>query len=71
MSMIYTTIDGDVLDAICYRTYGTTSNQIVEAVLNANHGLADKGIIFSAGAQITLPDLEVNNSDVGSLSLWD
>ncbi len=54
MAKHYKTRDGDVLDEICYSEYGT--EKALHTVLEANPGLADKGIQFSAGVEILLPD---------------
>ena len=52
--MQYRTKDGDRLDAICRTYYGQQSG-VVETVLEANPGLADKGTLFSAGVLIDCP----------------
>lgn len=54
MAKQYRTRDGDVLDAICYKEYGT--EKALSTVLEANPGLAEKGPKYSAGVIITLPD---------------
>ncbi len=54
--MQYRTSQGDMLDWICWRHYGRTA-ETVEAVLEANPGLADHGPVFSAGLLITLPEV--------------
>ncbi|MEM9734176.1 MAG: tail protein X [Pseudomonadota bacterium] len=53
---VYTTIEGDVLDQICYRHYGR-HRLTVEAVLDVNRHLAAQPLKLPAGLQITLPDL--------------
>lgn len=50
-------VDGDRLDLICWRHYGSLDGRIVEQVLEANKGLALYDIIAS-GAIIFLPDIE-------------
>lgn len=52
----YTTIDGDMVDAVCRRHYGRRRGA-VEAVLAANPGLAAQGPLLPAGVEILLPDL--------------
>ncbi len=42
------TSDGDLLDTLCHRYYGHL-NGSVEAVLDANQGLADEPQPFRAG----------------------
>jgi phage tail protein X len=64
----YVTKDGDVLDAICWKYYGSTTG-VVEKVLEANRHLAELGAIFSAGVKIILPDLTLAE-ETESVKLW-
>jgi phage tail protein X len=64
----YITKDGDVLDSICFKYYGSTSG-IVEKVLEANRHLAELGSIFAAGVKIILPDL-TQEEETESVKLW-
>lgn len=64
----YTTKDGDVLDSICWKYYGSTSGT-VEKVLEANRHLANLPAIFTAGVKIILPDL-TPEEDSESVKLW-
>lgn len=52
----YITQQFDEVDHICWRYYGRTQ-QTVEAVLEANPGLADMAPILPQGVAILLPDL--------------
>ncbi|MDE0623837.1 MAG: tail protein X [Bryobacterales bacterium] len=52
----YVTTDGDMLDAVCRRYYGARDGT-VEAMLQANPGLAGRGPVLPAGMRIELPDL--------------
>ena len=61
------TADGDVLDTICHNFYGHL-NGTVEAVLDANQGLAYEVQPFRAGLLIHLPDLPVPSDEV--VMLW-
>lgn len=66
--MIYTTIEGDLLDYICWKYYGKTSNY-VEKVLAANPHLAEYGAILPAGIKIFLPVInELKSSQ--KIKLW-
>lgn len=56
MSATYTTRTNDVLDQIVWRYYGRQDDGLVEAVLEANRGLADYGPELPAGLVITMPD---------------
>lgn len=68
--MKYITRDGDTVDFIAWKYYGSTSNQVVETVLAANRGLADYGPILPAGVVITLPEIEAPKKSQG-IRLWD
>lgn len=65
----YLTRDGDMLDAVCMEHYGRTTGA-VEAVLEANPGLADLGPVLDAGTVLILPELSDPEPEQG-LSLWD
>lgn len=69
VATLYRTRDGDMLDAICWLHYGRQSGA-VEAVLEANPGLADLGPVYSTGTLITLPDL-APPAPVPLVRLWD
>lgn len=64
----YITKDGDVLDAICFKYYGSTTG-VVEKVLEANRHLAELDAIFSANVKIVLPDL-TQEEETESVKLW-
>jgi phage tail protein X len=68
MAKICRTSDGDILDTICHHHYGHLMGT-VEAVLDANQGLADEPQPFRAGVMITLPDLAATVEE--TVSLWD
>lgn len=63
------TRDGDMLDEICYRYYGRTA-KTVEAVLEANPGLAELGPVFDVGVLIDLPELPSAPAEK-IVRLWD
>jgi len=65
----YRTKDGDMLDAICFRHYGT-STRTTELVLDANPGLADLGAVFVSGIEIVLPDVKPDPVSA-PVRLWD
>jgi phage tail protein X len=67
--LTYRTKDGDMLDWICAKHYGRTSGA-VEAVLEANPGLADLGPVYEAGTLIQLPILPATES-AATVKLWD
>ena len=61
------TASGDVLDTICQNYFGHLTGT-VEAVLDANQGLADEAQPFRAGLMIRLPDLPAPSDEV--VMLW-
>lgn len=61
------TSEGDLLDTLCYHAYGHLSGT-VEAVLDANQGLADEPQPYRAGIVIVLPDLPAPTDEV--VMLW-
>ena len=67
----YRTIDGDMLDVICLNHYGHAHRYYVEAVLNANPGLADQGAELHAGIVIVLPELTELSHQEAAVRLWD
>lgn len=58
MAKTIRTSDGDRLDTLCYRYYGSLAGTI-EAVMTANPGLAKLSQPFASGIIIRLPDLPV------------
>lgn len=70
MTTIYTTKDGDTVDAIAWRHYQVAGARPVQAILAANAGLADRGPVLPAGVDIELPDLVAPGVRQG-VRLWD
>lgn len=63
------TMQDDTLDALCFRYYGRTE-RVFETVLQANPGLAERGVILPHGTAIELPD--VSSSPVThTITLWE
>lgn len=55
--MTYTTArahQNDTIDSLCWRHYGITQG-MVEAVLQANPGLAEQGAMLPQGTQVRMP----------------
>lgn len=65
----YTTIQGEMVDAICRRVYGDESD-FVEAVFEANPGLAAKPDPLPLGTVILLPEIKTRNT-LAVVTLWD
>lgn len=66
----YTTKDGETVDYIAWKYYGTQDNRTVEQVLAANPGLAALGPELPPGMDIELPTLTATTVKTG-LKLWD
>lgn len=63
------TLQGDTVDAICWRFYGRTTG-MTEAVLLANPNLAERGAVLPAGLLIEIP--EIHSEPIRPLiQLWD
>lgn len=69
-AVIYTTYEGDVLDKICHRYYGTARGT-AEIVLQANNGLCLLDPVYPAGVKIMLPDVVTNPMVVDYLRIWN
>lgn len=65
-----TSIAGETVDLICRRHYGDESGY-VEAVYDANRGLAARGAILPAGVVIVLPEVEADALADTAVRLWD
>lgn len=65
-------MQGDTLDALCYRHLGVTAGA-VEQALELNPGLAELGPVLPHGTAVLLPDL--TNAKVPAqralVQLWD
>jgi phage tail protein X len=68
MATTIKTSDGDVLDRLCHQHYGHLMGT-VEALPEANSGLATRAQPFVSGVVIQLPDLAPARADV--INLWD
>lgn len=63
------TQQNESVDALCWRHYGRTQ-AAVEAVLQANPGLARRGLILPQGLLVTMPTLSAPPPKT-TVSLWD
>jgi phage tail protein X len=61
---------GDTVDALCWRYYGSTDGT-VEAVLEANAGLANYGPVLPVGTVVRLPPLDTVHSAAPLVQLFD
>ena len=64
--IIYKTKEGDVLDWIVWRHYGTIS--VLEKVMAANPNITNEKL--SAGIEIKLPYFETTQKTKGEIKLW-
>ena len=64
--MTYVTIDGDMWDAIAYKTLGSCN--YTEALINANREHIET-FIFPAGVELVIPDIE-EEQKVVNLPPW-
>ena len=66
------TQQGDTVDGICWHLYGSKMNgtNLVEQVLQLNHGLADLGAVLPMGLTITVPALTTTTSKREVIQLW-
>jgi phage tail protein X len=69
MSRQYRTVEGDTVDLVAYKFYGTQPGA-TEAILNANNGLASLGPILPLGTVVIVPDIDVQVSEE-PVQLWD
>ena len=65
-SYIYTTIEGQMIDEIVYKYYGSL-NGTLERVLLANPQLAKESITLPAGVKIYLPQIEKEAKRINKL----
>lgn len=68
--IVYTTIQGDTVDWVCFKYYGSTAGRVVEQVFEANTGLADMGPVLPIGVQIILPEI-TPIPEINEVRLWD
>ena len=67
---VYVAVDGDMLDEIAYRRYGTVA--AVRHVQAANPELTGATPRLTAGTRVRLPDIEVAPEDEERVvQLWD
>ncbi len=70
MSQTYLTSEGDTADYIAWKYYGTQTGRVLEQLLAANPGLADRGPVLPSGLTINLPDIVLETAEQG-VRLWD
>ena len=69
--MIATALDGETVDAVCWRVLGRTA-AVTEQTLDANPGLAAYGPELPGGTRIALPEpREAASAIRETIKLWD
>jgi|GEM_PF-200832 len=69
---LYRTKDGDTVDSIAYKYYGSTSNKLVENIFEANHRLSDYPPVLPEGLLIELPEQsQTTMITTKKVKLWD
>lgn len=63
-------MQGDTIDLMCWRYYGRTDGT-VEAVLEANANLADRGLVLPLGTIVDMPDVATVDRTAPLLQLFD
>ncbi|WP_417842038.1 tail protein X [Terasakiella sp.] len=66
----YRTSQGDTVDYIAWKYYGTEGNRHTELILEANPGLSGAGPVLPAGVTVILPDAPAPAVSEG-VRLWD
>lgn len=61
---------GDTIDSLCYRVYGSTQG-LNELVLEANQGLASLGAVLPVGNPVEMPDRPTQTNNKQVVQLWD
>lgn len=67
--LFYVSRSGDVLDQVVFNHYGDLEGLKLEAVLEANRGLADLGPVLDEGVRVRLPDIQTEQP-VETVQLW-
>lgn len=68
--MHYKTNDGDILDKICYDTYGFTNNSFESVLFNSSNYDKTSVNVFNAGTVIELPAIEPAKKKTQTM-LWE
>lgn len=63
-------LDGDTIDSICWRLYGSHSDDVLAQVFALNHGIAATETL-TAGQIVTVPETVEDAADDEGVSLWD
>jgi len=71
MATTATALDGETVDAICWRVLGRTAG-VTEQVLGLNPGLAALGPRLPGGTVVILPDaISAASATIDIVQLWE
>ncbi|DAB30688.1 MAG TPA: phage tail protein [Sulfurimonas sp. UBA12504] len=65
----YRAVDGDRLDIIVFKAYGSVDVNVMAAVMDANEHLL-KNAKLSAGDMVYLPEIEIKQDESLAKALW-
>lgn len=63
------TVQGDTLDALCWRYLGSSDQ--VEAVMEMNRHVSTYGPLLPAGVRVRLPEYRSGPRAMKTVKLWD
>jgi len=69
MTIEYVSSQGDTVDYIAWKHYGSTEGGVVEAIFEANPKLANQPVELSPGVIIILPDVVTPKAEE-MVTLW-
>lgn len=69
VALIAVSMQGDTVDALCWRHLGRTQG-VVEATLKLNPGLADMGLVLPTGTSVKLAR-PASSKTKTTVQLWD
>ena len=65
----YRAKDGDRLDIIMFKAYGSIDKTVTEAVLDANEHLLSSSVL-KAGDIVYLPEIQTTQDETKTKALW-
>jgi len=65
----YRAVDGDRLDIIVFKNYGSIDRKIMDVVLDANEHLLGASVL-KAGDVVFLPEITITPQEIITKALW-